>query len=608
MTRNSKFSSSNLVSSRFRNSAAYFGSSWISVSRSRAASNQGSISSSRASLGQVENHGLGSSKALNSARRNSALAQENPERTISNLQRMSSKIFSQAHRRRTSSGRDQQARENEKKDSNSVRNQIPQKGTIYKLIDFGTATGILNEDGETLDLIMTISEIKFAGTPAYSSPESFNDPKNPTVLSDIWSLAITLFHITTGQLPFSCPDAMTAAVNIARDLDSPVPDVRDSAPENLRISADFANVICKGMQKRTGNRFRNVDEMATALHGCLVRTGNLFYSAYISCQYASERYHALMLYDILNNTLTPAGNRVIVYFDFKQLESNNWEESLASGLMNSLVALPLLSAGVIESLASLSGSDNDPPNRIAQELTLMNVLNNHKSILSLARLETIFPILVGRPLRKNEQNYPCSGNFFTDGSNANVKRLSRRVSNAIVNKVHHVLKKHYAEFDEDFACPIADTIKDLFSVQGAQLWNHGPLAAERITEDSELWGFVSTKQSEPPLDLAQLGMLKAELRALVPAIHEVIDRAHTSSTMRLAVAAAAAERRKMLMAKVLKRMVTESLADMFQSWAETAQEARMYGLLQHRMRNLQGNHPKCPLRYLAHLFKMSVLK
>ena len=465
------------------------------------------------------------------------------------------------------------------------------KGTFHKLIDFGTAIGLRDENGEGMELMMTISEIKFAGTPAYSSPESFNDQNDLTVLSDIWSLAVTLFHITTGKLPFDCPDAMTAALNIARDMDSSPPDVRDYASdsENLKISSELASVISKGMQKRIQNRFRSVDEMATALHGCLVSTGDLFYSAFISYQGASERYHALMLYDVLNNTITPAGRRVIVYLDFKRLESEDWEESLAAGLMNSLVALPLLSAGMINSLLRLSGNNDDPADRMAQELMLMNALNNHKSMTSTSRLETIFPILVGRPLGPEDPNYPCSGNFFTDGSNVNVKRLARRVSQAVVNAVHHFLKKHHLEFAEDeYASPIADTVKDLFSVQGAQLWNHGPLAAEAIPEDSEFWSTVSTTQSDPPLDLAQLRMLKAELRALIPAIHEVIDRAQTSAVNRFAVATAVSERRKILMAKVVRRMIIESVSDMFHTWSEAAQEAKMASVLQYRMRNMHG--------------------
>ena len=201
-------------------------------------------------------------------------------------------------------------------------------GKMYKLIDFGTAVGVHEEDGP--QVLTTITEIGFAGTPAYSSPESFNNPKSVSYPSDLWSLSVTLFHLASGQLPFDAPSAMAASVNIAGDLDSPSPDVRDAAPEGIRagLSSTFAAVIARGMEKRVENRFSNADEMATSLFGCLVDRGERVYSAFISYRVFSEKYHALMLYEVLNNTTTPAGHRVIVYLDVKRLiKGEDWEQA-----------------------------------------------------------------------------------------------------------------------------------------------------------------------------------------------------------------------------------------------------------------------------------------
>jgi hypothetical protein len=60
-------------------------------------------------------------------------------------------------------------------------------------------------------------------------------------------------------------------------------------------------------------------------------------------------------------------------------------------------------------------------------------------------------------------------------------------------------------------------VSKLLSLQGAQLWNHGDLEPEGIPEDGDMWSTVKHEPPVPTLDLDQLRMLKAELRALVPA-------------------------------------------------------------------------------------------
>jgi hypothetical protein len=50
-----------------------------------------------------------------------------------------------------------------------------------------------------------------------------------------------------------------------------------------------------------------------------VTRGETVYSAFISYRVFSEKYHALSLYEALNNTTTPGGHRVIVYLDVKRL-------------------------------------------------------------------------------------------------------------------------------------------------------------------------------------------------------------------------------------------------------------------------------------------------
>src|SRR5262249_60544060 len=65
------------------------------------------------------------------------------------------------------------------------------------VIDFGVAKAIADKTNP-----MAITHGGFVGTPAFASPEQFtNAPVD--VLSDIYSLGVTLWFLLTGQMLFS---------------------------------------------------------------------------------------------------------------------------------------------------------------------------------------------------------------------------------------------------------------------------------------------------------------------------------------------------------------------------------------------------------------------
>lgn len=253
-------------------------------------------------------------------------------------------------------------------------------------------------------------------TPAYASPENFCNPGVVSYASDVWSLAVTLFHLVSGRLPFTEQTTAALSAAIAGDLDAPPPDVRDCVPEDVRssISTAFSAVISKGIARRLDDRYASIDEFASDLHGCLVKRGEGLYSAFISYRVFSQKYHAMLLYDVLNNTTTPAGHRVIVYLDVKRLvKGEDWEEGFSSGLLNSLVALPLMSAGMIDPMTALKGSEDDPQDNVVKELIIMQTILNADDDIG-KRLEAIYPVLIGRPCAPSDAQYPCTGNFFAD--------------------------------------------------------------------------------------------------------------------------------------------------------------------------------------------------
>ena len=92
------------------------------------------------------------------------------------------------------------------------------------------------------------------------------------------SLGIFLFLSLDNE--YCCGARSVAAIvsSVAGDLNSPLPDVRDVAPESVRsdISTAFAAVLARGLLKRPQGRYRSLDEMATDLYGCLVQVLTYF--------------------------------------------------------------------------------------------------------------------------------------------------------------------------------------------------------------------------------------------------------------------------------------------------------------------------------------------
>jgi hypothetical protein len=104
--------------------------------------------------------------------------------------------------------------------------------------------------------------------------------------------------------------------------------------------------------------------------------------------------HATLLYEALNNSVTPAGHRVAVFLDTRSLvKGEGWEQGFTSGLLRSLVALPLVSLGMLEPLAALRGEDFDAADNLFKELLIMQAVSGAGT----GNLRRIYPILVGQP-------------------------------------------------------------------------------------------------------------------------------------------------------------------------------------------------------------------
>ena len=106
------------------------------------------------------------------------------------------------------------------------------------------------------------------GTPSYMSPEQLAGKKIDG-RSDLFSLGVTLYQLSCGQLPFSGDSLAQLMFKIANE---PHPDIRTVVPG---IPACVAQIIDKAMCKDETRRYQRGSEMAADLRSCLATLGGV---------------------------------------------------------------------------------------------------------------------------------------------------------------------------------------------------------------------------------------------------------------------------------------------------------------------------------------------
>jgi len=118
-----------------------------------------------------------------------------------------------------------------------------------KLIDFGLAR---KAEGATED------ETTIWGTPYYIAPEKVKRERED-FLSDMYSLAGTLYHAITGSVPFEAP---TVEAVVAAHIHTPLTPPNLVAPD---ISQPSSDALGRAMAKNPAERFQSYDEFIMAL-------------------------------------------------------------------------------------------------------------------------------------------------------------------------------------------------------------------------------------------------------------------------------------------------------------------------------------------------------
>ena len=124
-----------------------------------------------------------------------------------------------------------------------------EKLDIYIVTDFGAAyTEVKNKQDDNIII----------GTPSYMSPEQL-EGKKLDGRSDLFSLAVTLYHLLTGHQPFTGSSLFELKQSIINDE----PDL-----DHFTLPVGIMEVIMKALQKKTYMRFADARQMLSAVEIC----------------------------------------------------------------------------------------------------------------------------------------------------------------------------------------------------------------------------------------------------------------------------------------------------------------------------------------------------
>lgn len=125
---------------------------------------------------------------------------------------------------------------------------ISRRGEV-KIIDFGIA-GFEEAEDEATKPALTRTGM-FMGTPAYMSPEHFDDMKKVTGKSDIYSMGIIFYEMLTGEKPFGSGIA-------AHDVGKRLSERYRYSPKAGDIPSKIFTIIKKCLKPDPAKRYRNI--------------------------------------------------------------------------------------------------------------------------------------------------------------------------------------------------------------------------------------------------------------------------------------------------------------------------------------------------------------
>ncbi len=127
---------------------------------------------------------------------------------------------------------------------------------LPKILDFGVSKQLTAISG-TLDGTAI-------GTPGYMAPELFGGAKHADARADIYAVAVTLYEMLSGRLPFSAGSYEELIVQVATQRPAPILVV---APH---VSPHIAAAVDRGLARDREARWPTAEQFASALRGALL--------------------------------------------------------------------------------------------------------------------------------------------------------------------------------------------------------------------------------------------------------------------------------------------------------------------------------------------------
>ncbi len=256
-----------------------------------------------------------------------------------------------------------------------------------KLADFGIARS--TESNRT----MLTMEGAIVGSPLYMSPEQIVTDPNLDIRSDIYALGAVLYYCLAGAAPF---DGKLQEV-LHKHCTASIPDIRKLRPV---ICESTAQIISTCMQKERGKRFKDPDDLRSAIANVLVKLGLTPKSA------IEEDTRQGDLSGREGAAFTPSADMPTVASDLRGNDlaatiaadlrgGSSLEATISADLLDAAPTIPMSSSDIMTIAANLLALD-DPavmPNA-TMATRAMPVVGTDA-----ARTQTLATAVVGGPLR-----------------------------------------------------------------------------------------------------------------------------------------------------------------------------------------------------------------
>ncbi|HSE42549.1 MAG TPA: protein kinase [Acidobacteriota bacterium] len=401
------------------------------------------------------------------------------------------------------------------------------RGVIHR--DIKPANIMINNRGQVRVVDFGLAKINPQSTPESITAQISNDPPTRTGViigtihylspeqamgkavdgrSDLFSLGVVLYQMTTGKLPFGGETAIEMMHNILRsDPDSP-------GRHNKKINPELERIIAKAMAKDPDRRYASADEMLRDLRHLKQQidsgVSDFKINPFAQLPKSKSRsiYVALFLVAAAIGVYIWKGQQKpidsIAILPFVNVNGDSETEYLSDGItegvINTLSQIPQLRVMARSTVFAYKGKQI-PPQKIGKDLKVGAVLTgtvSHRNDNLSVQAELV-DVKDGAQIWGDQYNSSFSSILHTQ------EEIAREISDGLQLKLtgeeEERLKKHYTENTEAY---------DLY-LKGRYYWNKRTSEGFRKAIDQ----FNLAIQKDPDYALAYAGL--ADCYTLLPA-------------------------------------------------------------------------------------------